>query len=49
MTRSTPPPTRGRCDAWPCLHPNAAGMDIGARALVVAVPPARHAEPGRVL
>jgi hypothetical protein len=32
----------------PCIHPNAAGMDIGARAIVVAVPPARDPEPVRV-
>ena len=30
------------------MHPNAAGMDSGARASVVAVPPERDAEPVRV-
>src|SRR5437016_7914429 len=29
----------------PCIHLNAAGMDIGARAIVHAVPPARAPEP----
>lgn len=48
MTRSTPTPTRVRFEEWPCMHPNAAGMDIGARAIVVAVPPERDAEPVRV-
>ena len=32
----------------PCIHPSAAGMDIGARALVVAVPPDRLPAPVRV-
>jgi hypothetical protein len=32
----------------PCIHPNAAGLDIGARAIVVAVPPDRTPEPVRV-
>jgi transposase len=48
MNRSTPTPTRVRFEEWPCMHPNAAGMDIGARAIVVAVPPERDAEPVRV-
>ena len=43
-----PPPKRLHVDERPCLHPNAAGMDIGARAMVVAVPPARDPEPVRV-
>ena len=43
-----PPPTRVRLDERPAIHPHAAGMDIGARALVVAVPPARAPEPVRV-
>ena len=43
-----PPPKRVRVAEMPCLHPNAAGMDIGARAIVVAVPPARDTEPVRV-
>ncbi|HSX79068.1 MAG TPA: transposase [Candidatus Saccharimonadia bacterium] len=32
----------------PDIHPKAAGMDIGARAIVVAVPPERAPEPVRV-
>lgn len=38
MTPSSPTPKRIRFEEWPCIHPNAAGMDIGARELVVAVP-----------
>ncbi|MGH8064969.1 MAG: hypothetical protein ACRERE_06945 [Candidatus Entotheonellia bacterium] len=38
MTRATPTPTRVRWDDMPCLHPHAAGMDLGASASVVAVP-----------
>jgi hypothetical protein len=49
MTRSRPTPKRVRWDDRPGIHPNAAGLDIGARAIVVAVPPARDAEPVRVL
>jgi transposase len=48
MNRSTPTPKRIRLEEWPCIHPNPAGMDIGARAIVVAVPPERDAEPVRV-
>jgi transposase len=48
MPRSTPTPKRIRWDDLPCTHPNAAGMDIGASAIVVAVPPDRDAEPVRV-
>jgi transposase len=48
MPRSKPTPKRLRWDDLPCIHPTAAGMDIGASALGVAVPPARDAEPGRV-
>jgi transposase len=32
-----------------CLHPNAAGIDIGARELVVAVPTDRAATPVRAV
>ncbi len=32
----------------PCLHPNAAGMDLGAEEIVVAVPPDRDPQPVRV-
>ena len=48
MSLVIPPPTRVRMDDMPSIHPNAAGMDIGARAIVVAVPPARAPEPVRV-
>ena len=48
MSRVIPPPKRLPVDEMPCIHPNAAGMAIGARALVVAVPPARDPEPVRV-
>ncbi len=48
MKRATSTPTRVRWDDMPCIHPNAAGMDIGASAIVVAVPLERDAEPVRV-
>lgn len=32
----------------PTIHPNAAGLDIGAEEIVVAVPPDRDPEPVRV-
>ena len=48
MSLGIPPPKRVRMDAMPAIHPNAAGMDIGARAIVVAVPPERALEPVRV-
>lgn len=48
MKRSSPTPKRVRWDDLPCIHPNAAGLDIGASAIVVAVPPERDAEPVRV-
>ena len=48
MKRSTPTPKRVRIEEWPCIHPNAAGLDIGASAIVVAVSPERAAEPVRV-
>ena len=43
-----PPPKRLHGEDMPCIHPHAAGMDMGARAIVVAVPPARDPEPVRV-
>lgn len=48
MHRSQPTPKRISWDAMPCIFPNAAGMDIGASAIGVAVPPERDAEPVRV-
>jgi hypothetical protein len=47
MPRATPTPTRVRGDDT-CLQPHAAGLASGASAIVVAVPPARDAEPVRV-
>ncbi len=35
-------------DGLPTIHPNAAGMDIGADEIVVAVPPDRDPQPVRV-
>jgi transposase len=35
-------------DALACVHPNAAGRDIGSEAIVVAVPLDRHPQPVRV-
>src|SRR5437773_9406868 len=31
-----------------CVHPNAAGLDIGSEEIVVAIPPARDSQPVRV-
>ena len=45
MSLVLPPPKRLRVEERPGIHPNAAGMAIGARALVVAVPPDRTPEP----
>jgi len=40
---------KGMCLAdRPCLEPNAAGIDIGAREIFVAVPPDRDERPVRV-
>ena len=49
MPPACPPPKRLRFEAWPGLPPHAAGLDIGARALGVAVPPERDAAPVRAL
>jgi hypothetical protein len=35
-------------DGLPTIHPNAAGVDIGADEIVVAVPPDRDPQPVRV-
>ncbi len=45
-TRRTPKTLH--LDGLPTIHPNAAGMDIGANEIVVAVPPSRDVEPVRV-
>jgi transposase len=47
MTPSAPIPQRIRFEEWPCMHPTAAGLDIGASELVVAVPTERDATPVR--
>lgn len=49
LTRSSPTPKRVRWDDRPCLHPHAAGLDSGASASGVALPPERDAEPVRVV
>jgi len=49
MKRSSPPPKRVRWADLPGMHPHAAGLAIGARAIGVAVPPDRAAEPVRVV
>ncbi len=41
-------PQRVQLDGLPCIHPNAAGMDLGAEEIVVAVPPDRDPVPVRV-
>ena len=33
-----------RCDQLPVLHPDAAGIDIGANELFVAIPPDRDTD-----
>ncbi len=48
MHHSPPAPKRVPLDDRRGLHPNAAGLDIGARAIVVAVPAERDATPVRV-
>ena len=48
MSLVIPSPRRLRVEDMACIHPNAAGMDIGARAIVVAVSPERDTEPVRV-
>ncbi len=45
--RSTPH-RQPALDARACVHPNAAGLDIGSEAMVVAVPPDRDSQPVRV-
>jgi transposase len=40
---------RGLCQqARPIVEPNAAGIDVGAREMYVAIPPDRDSEPVRV-
>jgi transposase len=40
-------PKRARLDDLLCVHPNAAGLDIGGEEIVVAVPPDRDPQPVR--
>jgi len=47
MTRPNRTPKKLQMDGLPAIHPNAAGMDIGADEIVVAVPPDRDPEPVR--
>jgi transposase len=49
MPPACPTPKRVRFEEWPGLHPTAAGIDIGARELVVAVPTDRDAAAVRAL
>jgi len=35
-------------DDLTCVHPNAAGLDIGSAEMVVAIPPDRDRQPVRV-
>src|SRR5262245_15905614 len=48
MLTTRPTPKTLHIDGLPTIHPNAAGMDIGADEIVVAVPPDRDPEPVRV-
>jgi transposase len=47
MSRPRRTPTTHRTDGLPTIFPNAAGIDIGADELVVAVPPDRDPQPVR--
>ena len=47
MARSSHTPQQIHLDGLPAIHPNAAGLDIGAETIVVAVPPERDAQPVR--
>jgi hypothetical protein len=47
MTRSTPVHQKPRLDLLPCIHPNAAGFDIGSTEIIAALPPDRTAQPVR--
>jgi transposase len=41
LTRATSAHQQPRLDLLPCMHPNAAGFDIGSTAMIVALPPDR--------
>lgn len=47
MPRPTASPAKLHIEGLPAIHPNAAGIDIGANEIVVAVPLDRDAEPVR--
>jgi transposase len=47
MARANRSPKQLHLEGLPPIHPNAAGIDIGANEIVVAVPPDRDAEPVR--
>jgi transposase len=47
MARANRAPKQLHLEGLPPIHPNAAGIDIGANEIVVAVPPDRAAEPVR--
>ncbi len=48
MSRPRPTPATHRIEGLPTIFSNAAGIDIGADEIVVAVPPDRDAQPVRV-
>src|SRR5438045_3545619 len=48
MCPTRPKPKTLHLDGLPTIHPNAAGMDIGADEIVVAVPPDRDPQPVRL-
>ncbi len=48
MPSSRPTPKTVQLEGLPCIHLRAAGMDIGAEEIVVAVPPDCDPEPVRV-
>ncbi|MDP9314020.1 MAG: IS110 family transposase [Chloroflexota bacterium] len=45
---TAPTHRKRQLDELACVHPNAAGLDIGSEEIVVAVPPERDSEPVRV-
>ncbi len=45
---TTPRHRKRHLDELACVHPHAAGLDIGSAEIVVAVPPDRDAEPVRI-
>ncbi len=48
MARTKTLPKRLQLEDLNCIHPNAAGLDIGSEEIVVAVPPERDPQPVRV-